>query len=79
MGAEVNAMATSHELYNTRDLSGNYAGMGREMGGYSQRIEDPAEIVPAFQRARRMTEEGKAVLLEFITAVETDVSHSVPF
>lgn len=79
MGAEVTAMATSHELYNTRDLSGNYAGLGREMGGYAERIEDPAEIIPAFQRARRKTEEGEAVLLEFITAVETDVSHRRPF
>ena len=79
MGAEVTAMAASHELYNTRDLSGNYAGLGREMGGYSERIEDPAEIVPAFQRARRKTEEGESVLLEFITAVETDVSHRRPF
>ena len=79
MGAEVTAMAASHELYNTRDLSGNYAGLGREMGGYSERIEDPAEIIPAFQRARRKTEEGESVLLEFITAVETEVSHRRPF
>ena len=49
------------------------------MGGYSERIEDPAEIIPAFQRARRKTEEGEAVLLEFITAVETEVSHRRPF
>ena len=79
MGAEVTAMAASHELFNTRDLGGNYAGMGREMGGYSERIEDPAEIIPAFQRARRKTEEGEAVLLEFITAVETEVSHRRAF
>ncbi len=79
MGAEVQAMATSHELYNTRDLGGNYAGMAREMGGYSERIENPEEIVSAFQRARRITEEGKAVLLEFITGVETDVSYRRPF
>ena len=79
MGAEVTAMAASHELFNTRDLGGNYAGMGREMGGYSERIEDPAEIIPAFHRARRKTEEGEAVLLEFVTAVETDVSHRRPF
>ena len=79
MGAEVVAMAASHERYNTRDLGGNYAGMGREMGGYSERIEDPADIIPAFQRARRKTEEGQAVLLEFITAVETEVSHRRAF
>ncbi len=79
MGAEVEIMRASHELYNTRDLSGNYAGMGREMGGYAERIEDPAEIIPAFRRARQQTEEGRAALLEFITAVETEVSHRRAF
>ena len=79
MGAEVEIMRASHELYNTRDLSGNYAGLGREMGGYAERIEDPAEIIPAFQRARQKTEEGQAVLLEFITAVETEVSYRRAF
>ncbi len=79
MGAEVEVMAASHALYHTRDLSGNYAGLGREMGGYAERIEDPAEIIPAFHRARQKAEEGQAVLLEFITAVETAVSHRRAF
>ncbi len=75
MAVETNAMAASHELYNTRDLGGNYADMGTAMGGYAERIEDPAEIGPAFQRARRVTEQdGRAVLLEFITASETETS-----
>jgi len=75
MAVETNAMAASHELYNTRDLGGNYADMGAAMGGYTERIEDPAEIGPAFQRARRVTEQdGRAVLLEFITASETETS-----
>ena len=80
MAAETRLMAASHELYNTRDLGGNYADMGRAMGGYAERIEDPAGVVPAFQRARRVTEqEGKAVILEFITSSETAVSHQRPF
>ena len=75
MAVETNAMAASHALYNTRDLGGNYADMGRAMGGYAERIEDPADIGPAFQRARRITEqEGQAVLLEFITTSETETS-----
>ena len=45
MAAEVSAMADSHRLYNTRDLCGNYADMGRAMGGYAERIEDPGEGV----------------------------------
>jgi acetolactate synthase-1/2/3 large subunit len=80
MGAEVRAMAESHRLFNTRDLGGNYADMARAMGGYAERIEDPVGIIPAFQRARRVTEqEGKAVLLEFITGVETEASHRRAF
>ncbi|MFQ6029879.1 MAG: thiamine pyrophosphate-requiring protein [Dehalococcoidia bacterium] len=79
MAVETHAMATSHELFGTRDLGGNYADMGRAMGGYAERIEDPAEVIPAFQRARQQTEEGKAVLLEFITSAETDTSHKRAF
>lgn len=80
MAVETRSMAGSHSLFNTRDLGGNYADMGRAMGGYAERIEDPAEIIPAFQRARRVTEEeGKAVLLEFITSAETETSYSRAF
>ena len=43
------------------------------------RIEDPNDIVGAFQRARIKTEEGTAVLLEFITSAETDYSIKRPF
>ena len=80
MAIETSAMATSHGLYNTRDLGGNYADMGRAMGGYAERIDDPAQVIPAFQRARRVTEqEGNAVLLEFITSEETEFSHRREF
>ena len=80
MAAETELMAASHQLFNTRDLGGNYADMGRAMGGYAERIEDPAEVIPAFQRARRVTEEdGTAVLLEFITSSETEASHRRAF
>ena len=80
MAAEVHAMADSHRLYNTRDLGGNYADMGRAMGGYAERIEDPGEISAAFARARKVTEqEGRAVLLEFITSIETEAANRRPF
>ena len=79
MAVETNAMATSHALYGTRDLGGNYADMGRAMGGYAERVEDPADVVGAFQRARQQTEEGRAVLLEFITSAETETSHRRAF
>ena len=80
MAAEVRQMADSHRLYGTRDLGGNYADMARAMGGYAERIEDPNEVSSAFTRARRVTEqEGRAVLLEFITSVETEAANRRPF
>ena len=66
---------TSHRLYGTANMSGNYADMAAAMGGWSERVEDPAEIAPALSRAKAATEEGKAALLEFITAKEPRASH----
>ena len=79
MAVETRQMADSHQLYRTRDLGGNYADMAKAMGGYAERIEDPNDIIPAFQRARKKTEEGTAVLLEFITTAETEDSIRNPF
>jgi acetolactate synthase-1/2/3 large subunit len=75
MAIETEAMAVSHARYSTRDIGGNYADLGRAMGGHAERVEKPEEIVPALQRARKATEAGKTVLLEFITSQELAFSH----
>ena len=75
MAIETSHMALSHERYATRDIGGDYAAMGRAMGGYAERIDDPNAIATAFDSARKATEEGQAALLEFITSEETDFSH----
>ena len=65
----------AQELYQSLDLGGNYADMGRAMGGYAERVENPAEIAAAIQRARRATEEERRpALLEFITSEEITFS-----
>jgi len=80
MAVETRQMTDSHALYGTRDLGGNYADLGKAMGGYAERITDPNQINAAFTRARKVTEEeGKAVLLEFITNEEVEFSHRRPF
>ena len=79
MAIETHAMAESHELYNTRDLGGNYADLGQAMGGWSERVTDPADISAAFLRAKRATEDGRAALLEFITNEEQAFSHRRAF
>lgn len=70
MAIETHLLATSHARYRTRDIGGDYADMGRAMGGYAERVERPEDIAPAIQRARKATEEGQAALLEFITSEE---------
>jgi acetolactate synthase-1/2/3 large subunit len=75
MAIERHALVVSHERYRARDIGGNYADMGRAMGGYAERVEKPTDIAPAVQRARKANEEGKAVLLEFITSQEIAFSH----
>ena len=79
MAIERHALSISHERYRARDIGGNYADMGRAMGGYAERIEKPDDIVPAIQRARKMNDDGRAVLLEFITSEEITYSHRRAF
>jgi acetolactate synthase I/II/III large subunit len=79
MAIERHALVVSHERYRARDIGGNYADMGRAMGGYAERVEKPDEIVPAIRRARQHNEAGRAVLLEFITSQEINFSHRRAF
>jgi acetolactate synthase I/II/III large subunit len=79
MAIERHALVVSHERYRARDIGGDYADMGRAMGGYAERVEKPDEIVPAIQRARQHNESGRAVLLEFITSQEINFSHRRAF
>jgi thiamine pyrophosphate-dependent acetolactate synthase large subunit-like protein len=74
MAIETAHMASSHELYKTRNLGGDYADMARAMGGWSERVDDPEEIQTAFLRAKKATENGQSALLEFITSEEQDFS-----
>jgi acetolactate synthase-1/2/3 large subunit len=76
MAVETGSMAKSHELFRTRDTLGNYAEIGRALGGHAERIEKPGDIAPALARAKRATEEGKAALLEFITSQEIAYSNT---
>jgi acetolactate synthase-1/2/3 large subunit len=75
MAIETDHLPIAHARYQARDIGGDYAAMGRAMGGYAERVEQPQDIAPALQRARKATEEGQAALLEFITSQETAFSY----
>ena len=61
--------------YRATDISGNYSEFARAMGGYGERVTEPAEIVPAIQRAIWQTQDGTPALLEFITEKALDYSY----
>jgi acetolactate synthase-1/2/3 large subunit len=67
MAMEFKAMAISREKYKSTDISGNYSEFAKALGGYSQRIEDPKQIVHALVEGIRATQAGQPVLLEFMT------------
>ena len=74
MAIELKVMPVSTEKYRSTDISGNYADFAKALGGYGERIEKPADIVPAIKRGIEATQEGKPALLEFITTKEVEVS-----
>ncbi|MCG6859023.1 MAG: thiamine pyrophosphate-requiring protein [Salaquimonas sp.] len=74
MAMELPIMAESTRKYRSTDISGNYAEFAKALGGYGERITDPAEIVPAIKRGIEQTKNGVPVLLEFITSQELAAS-----
>lgn len=79
MAVDTEHLKVSHALFGTRDLLGNYADVAKALGGWSERVSEPAQIKDAIQRARKVTAGGKAALLEFVTAQENTISHHQAF
>jgi thiamine pyrophosphate-dependent acetolactate synthase large subunit-like protein len=75
MAIEIPHMKLSHDMHKARDLGGNFAGVARDLGAWSERVSDPNDVANAILRAKRATEEGKTCLLEFVTSAETAFSH----
>jgi acetolactate synthase-1/2/3 large subunit len=67
MAMEFKAMAISKEKFHSTDISGNYADWARALGGYSERVTEPAQVVHALLQGIAATREGRPALLEFIT------------
>ncbi|HXG53607.1 MAG TPA: thiamine pyrophosphate-requiring protein [candidate division Zixibacteria bacterium] len=71
MAAETVHMRDSHERFGTMNLGGNYADLAQSLGAWARRVEDPGEIAEALRLGRRVTDEGRPALLEFVTSRET--------
>jgi acetolactate synthase-1/2/3 large subunit len=70
MGGYNKFLPVSTEKYGARYLSGNFSKVAEGLGGYTERIENPADIVPALRRCIAEVEAGRATLLEIITREE---------
>jgi acetolactate synthase-1/2/3 large subunit len=58
------------ERYGFHALSGDYVKIAEGLGGYTEKVEQPSDIIPAIQRAKKANESGKAALIEIITREE---------
>ena len=76
MVIETAQLALSYAKYQTRDIGGDYAALGRAMGGHAERVEKPEAIAPTIERASQANQDGKAARLECITSQERDFSCS---
>jgi acetolactate synthase I/II/III large subunit len=45
-------------------LGGNFSLVAQGLGAYSERVEQPSDLIPAYRRAIRATENGQAALVE---------------
>ncbi len=66
------------ERYAFTNLYGEYANLAQSLGAHGERVEDPAEIVPAINRARERMSDGRPALIEFMTKEENRLSRLPP-
>jgi thiamine pyrophosphate-dependent acetolactate synthase large subunit-like protein len=70
MGGYGHHMPTASQNYGSNRLSGNYSAVAEGLGAYSERVENPDDVVEAIRRGIQATQEGQPVVLEMITKEE---------
>lgn len=68
--------ATAHELYGTKTTGGDFVKMAEALGGYSERVTQPQDIIPAVQRCVGVVDGGSPALLEIVT---DDAEKDMPY
>jgi acetolactate synthase-1/2/3 large subunit len=67
-------LPTATQRYSIDRVGGDYSKVVAALGCHAERIEQPAEIIPAIQRAKKILAGGQPVFLEMITRVDTEFS-----
>ena len=70
LGGYEDHLPIATEKYGTKFLSGDYTKVAEGLGGYSEKVEVPDDIIPSIKRAQKETEAGRPALLEVITREE---------
>jgi acetolactate synthase-1/2/3 large subunit len=70
MGGYGHHMPTASERFGANRLSGSYSKVAEGLGAYSERIEQPDDVVSAIRRGIDATRSGRPVVLEMITKEE---------
>lgn len=66
------------ERYQIECLGGDYAELARALGGHAERVTDPAEVIPALERALVQNADGMPALIECITSEEKRFARGLP-
>jgi len=70
MGGYERYMPVATQRYGANQLSGEYAPIGRALGGYAECVVKPVELQAALRRCIAEVEGGRAALLEVVTHEE---------
>ena len=63
-------MPAATERWGSNRLTGDYANIGAALGAYSERVEAPEQLVPAFNRGASANLEGRPALIEVMVREE---------
>jgi thiamine pyrophosphate-dependent acetolactate synthase large subunit-like protein len=58
------------EHYGIRNLTGHYADLAVALGAQAEKVEKPAEVIPAIQRGFKANADGRSARVKTITGEE---------
>ncbi len=70
MSTYSNRIPKATERYKVGYMSANYTQVAQGLGCHAERVDQPAEIIPAIKRAIASTESGTPAVIEFMSKVE---------
>jgi acetolactate synthase-1/2/3 large subunit len=67
LGGYIRENPVATKRFHLTSQTGEYSKIAAALGGYSEKVERPNDIIPAIKRARKAVASGQAALLEIIT------------